>query len=121
MGFDMMQKWPAIFGLAAVCGLPGFSARGAAKAPSAAIDFNREIRPILSENCFKCHGPDEAARKAKLRLDTREGAIALHEGTAAVVPGKPDESELLKRIGSDDPEEMMPPPKARKKVTAAQR
>src|SRR4051794_19750688 len=84
-------------------------------------NFNRDIRPILSENCFKCHGPDEAARKGKLRLDTREGAIAVRDGTAAIVPQKPCESELLKRLESEDPEEVMPPPKARKKITAAQR
>src|SRR3954470_20892760 len=95
------------------------SARAFAAEP--APDFNRDIRPILSENCYKCHGPDEAARKGKLRLDTREGAIAVRDGTAAIVPGKTAESELLKRLESDDPEEVMPPPKSRKKVTPAQR
>src|SRR3954470_4593518 len=95
------------------------SARALAAEP--APDFNRDIRPILSENCFKCHGPDEAARKGKLRLDTREGAIAVRDGTAAIVPQKPGESELLKRLESEDPEEVMPPPKARKKVSSAQR
>src|SRR5262249_4397950 len=67
--------------------------------------FNREVRPILLDNCFACHGPDKAKRKANLRLDTAEG------GKAVVVPGKPDESELIKRITSDDPKMVMPPPK----------
>ncbi len=93
----------------------------AAAATAQAIDFNREIRPILSENCFSCHGPDEEARKAKLRLDTREGATAVKDDVAAVVPGKPGVSELLIRVASDDPEEVMPPPKTHKRVTPAQR
>lgn len=75
------------------------------------VDFNRDIRPILSANCFACHGPDKEARKAKLRLDTADGIRADLGGYAAVVPGKPDASELITRIGSDDPDEVMPPPK----------
>ncbi len=72
----------------------------------AAIDFNRDVRPILSNNCFQCHGPDEQVRKAKLRLDTADGAKEF-----AVVPGKPDASELIARIVSKEPDEVMPPPK----------
>src|SRR5438445_9745148 len=69
---------------------------GAAKKAAAGIDFNRQIRPILSENCFVCHGPDDSQRKAKLRLDTRDGALAaLKGGRHAIVPGKPGESELV--------------------------
>jgi len=85
------------------------------------IDYNRDIRPILSENCFKCHGFDEKAREADRRLDTREGAIADSEGVRAIVPGKLDESELHLRIRSHDRDEMMPPPKSGKKLTDAQR
>ena len=77
---------------------------------AAEISFNRDIRPILSANCFSCHGPDEEARKAKLRLDTKEGATADLGGYRALEPGKADESELILRIESDDPEEVMPPP-----------
>jgi len=83
--------------------------------------FNRDIRPILSNNCFYCHGPDDKKREAELRLDTREGAIKETEGVRAVVPGRPDESELLKRIGTHDKDELMPPPKSKKpRVTEEQ-
>ena len=63
------------------------------------VDFNREVRPILSDMCFKCHGPDAAERKAGLRLDRQDGAIAkLESGTAAIVPEKPEDGQLLARI-----------------------
>ncbi len=78
------------------------------------VRFNAHIRPILSNQCFACHGPDEKHRDADLRLDTREGALADLGGYAAVVPGKPDDSELIKRIISHDPDEVMPPPKSKK-------
>lgn len=81
------------------------------------LQYNRDIRPILSENCFRCHGPDKNARKAKLRLDDR--AIALEK--KAIVPGKPEDSELVRRIFSGDPEEMMPPPESNKKLTPQQK
>lgn len=77
--------------------------------------FSRDILPLLSENCFACHGPDEKNRKADLRLDLREAATANGNGVAAIVPGQPDQSELLVRILSDDPHEVMPPPKSHKK------
>ena len=80
-------------------------------------DFNRDIRPILSDKCFACHGFDEQERKADLRLDTKEGAFADLGGYAAVVPGKIEESELWLRIISDDSDEIMPPPKAHKNLT----
>lgn len=76
--------------------------------------YNRDIRPIISNNCFYCHGPDEKKREAKLRLDVRDNALAEHDSGQAIVPGKPDESELLKRILSHDKDEVMPPPKAKK-------
>ena len=81
----------------------------------AKVDFTKDIRPILSDKCFACHGPDESTREAKLRLDTEEGALADLAGVRAVVPGKPDESELLYRIISKDADEVMPPPDSHKK------
>ena len=74
------------------------------------IDFARDVRPILSSQCFQCHGPDEKVRKAKLRLDIREDAIK----AGVFVPGKPDESELIKRIHTTEPELRMPPAKSKK-------
>ncbi|HAW97774.1 MAG TPA: hypothetical protein DCX67_04495, partial [Opitutae bacterium] len=82
------------------------------------VSFNRDIRPILSSKCFHCHGPSEKSRKAKLRLDLQESALADRDGIRAIVPGKLDESELWHRILSDDPEEMMPPPESKKELSA---
>jgi hypothetical protein len=79
-------------------------------ADTAPVDFNRDIRPLLADNCFKCHGPDEKTRKAKLRLDDRDEAIA----AGAFVPGKPESSEILSRVVSADPQLRMPPPSAKK-------
>jgi hypothetical protein len=74
------------------------------------VDFNRDIRPILSANCFKCHGIDEAARKSKLRLDVRTTAIApAKSGKLAIVPGHPERSELVRRVFASDPDDVMPP------------
>ena len=89
---------------------------------AAPVDFGREILPILSENCFHCHGPDSKGRKADLRLDTREGALLKNaEGSAAVVPGKPEASSLVERIFSHDRDEVMPPPKSNRKLSAKER
>jgi hypothetical protein len=84
------------------------------------VDFHRDIRPILSETCFQCHGPDEKQRKAHLRLDTKEGAFAELDGHFAIVAGKPQESTLLQRITAKDPKERMPPPKTGKKLLPEQ-
>lgn len=93
----------------------------AAEQGGGAIQFDRDIRPILSANCFACHGPDAEKRKASLRLDTREGLFgSLREGGRAVVPSQPDESALLKRVTAADKEQLMPPPKTGKQLTAAQ-
>lgn len=74
------------------------------------VDFNRDILPILSDNCFKCHGPDEEHREADLRLDTFEGVTAdLGDGYFAVIPGNPDDSELIWRIEAEEAEDLMPP------------
>lgn len=73
------------------------------------LDFARDIRPILSNHCFACHGPDEQHREAELRLDTREGALGARDAGAAFVAGKLDESEAWRRMTSDDPDQKMPP------------
>lgn len=86
-----------------------------------AIDFNRDIRPILSSNCFLCHGPDAHDRKAKLRLDTREGAIRLNDGVRAIDPDALADSEFLHRIASSDKEEVMPPPESHKVLSEEQK
>lgn len=84
------------------------------------IDFARDIRPILSDACFLCHGPDETQRKADLRLDTRQGAFGKRDGAAPFVPGKPEDSEAWVRMTSDDPTMRMPPPKSGKKLSEKQ-
>ena len=81
------------------------------------IRFNRDIRPILSDNCFYCHGPDPKHRKGKLRLDERDAAIEKE----AFIPGDPDKSELMHRILTDDPEDLMPPGETHKKLTDRQK
>src|SRR5580765_6706904 len=79
-------------------------------APTPPVDFNQEVRPILSENCYKCHGPDEAARKARLRFDVRTEALKpAKSDRTAIVPGSPEKSELIARITAADPDDRMPP------------
>jgi len=86
------------------------------------LDFNRDIRPILSHNCFACHGPDEHDRRGGLRLDDRDAAIAeLESGARAIVPGRPDESELVARLHETDPDVVMPPPESNHVLTADQK
>src|SRR5688500_10485926 len=81
------------------------------------ILYNRDVRPILAENCFACHGPDSAARKAELRLDQRAQAVEAE----AIVPGKPEKSLVVERILAKAASKMMPPPKSHKKLTAKQK
>ncbi|MCC7084208.1 MAG: PSD1 domain-containing protein [Pirellulales bacterium] len=104
-------KFPAALGV-------GLLTIAFCQAPAAAaIDFNRDIRPVLSENCYFCHGPDKNHREANLRLDDRK--VALEMG--AVVPGKPNSSSLIARIFSSDPDEQMPPPDSRKRLNDEQK
>ena len=99
--------------------LSGLLAAGPAAADT--IDFNRDIRPLLSDRCFACHGPDEEDRQAGLRLDDAAVATAeLDSGLTAIVPGKVAASELLARITSTDPDVMMPPPEVGKPITPAE-
>ena len=89
--------------------------------PAPPVNYARDVRPILSDNCFACHGPDNHKRKAGLRFDTKDGAFTkLESGSIAIVPGKLEESELIDRINNEDPELRMPPAKSGKKLTAAQ-
>jgi len=88
----------------------------------AQIEFNRDVRPILSDNCFHCHGPDQKARQASLRLDIRDEAIKVADSAATpIVPGKPDDSEVVRRILSADAEEVMPPPDSHKSLSPRQK
>ncbi len=89
----------------------------AATAPKFA-DFNRDVLPILSENCFNCHGPDEKAREGKLRLDTKEGLLRTQK--PIVIAGKAAQSELFKRLVTKNPDDVMPPSKSKKTLTPAQ-
>src|SRR5215831_13577607 len=102
--------------LAAALGLVlfGFSASVASAGPSQTtspkVDFNHDIRPILAENCYKCHGPDDGARKAKLRFDLRADALKpAKSGNIAIVSGAPDKSEMIARVTNADEDERMPP------------
>ncbi len=113
MTFRIHRAFALLGGLAALVPWPGASAP--------ALSFNRDIRPILSENCFACHGFDAKKREADLRLDTAEGAYADLGGYRAIVPGDPAKSEAWERILSTDPDEIMPPPKSHKILTDAQK
>jgi hypothetical protein len=84
------------------------------------VRFNRDVRPIFSDNCFSCHGPDKAKRKAKLRLDTKDGLFSAIENRYPVVPGHPEQSELFRRITTHDPDDLMPKSKTGQTLTAKQ-
>src|SRR5689334_7266154 len=99
-------------GLFVVLVLAAGPARAQGTPSARPVDFNRDVRPILSETCFACHGPDQKRRKGDLRLDTRQGAFQDRGGYAAVAPGKPGESELYLRLVAEEAEERMPPPQA---------
>lgn len=102
--------------------LPFLAGNGKAEATDEKIDFNRDVRPILSDNCFACHGFDAKKRKADLRLDISEGAFRrTDEGTQAVKPRDLAGSELWKRITTTDADDLMPPPESHKKLTASQK
>src|SRR5437016_10197077 len=84
------------------------------------VDFNRDVRPVLARHCFKCHGPDDKARKAKLRLDLRAGAVRkTRSGHLPIVPGRPEKSELVRRIFAQDPHDLMPPLAVKNPLSAA--
>src|SRR5688500_12578914 len=91
-----------------------------ARAAEPPVDFGRQIQPILSDRCYKCHGPDEAARQGELRLDQKESALTLREDRRAIVPGQAAKSELIRRITSGDADERMPPPDSKLKLSPAE-
>src|SRR6187401_2683393 len=86
------------------------------------VRFNRDVRPIMSDTCFHCHGPDKNARKGGLRLDIREEALKpAKSGELPIVPGKPEESEIIKRLFTEDKDDLMPPEEAHKTFTPEQK
>ncbi len=102
-------------------GSPLLLASLAHAAADAGVNFSRQIQPILSENCYQCHGPDGKARKADLRLDRKEGMYRTKEGITVVVPGQSKASELIDRINTSDPDDLMPPAKSHRQLTEAQK
>jgi hypothetical protein len=103
-----------------LAGLPAGAVEPASAPAPGKVDFARQIRPILAENCFECHGPEPRGRKGKLRLDDRESQLRDRGGYAVVVPNRPDESELIRRIRAETPDERMPPPDSRRALTPGQ-
>ena len=121
----MVLKYPSAAARAAIFGSMVFVLIPyVASSPLVAqeIQYNRDVRPILAENCFACHGFDHAKREAGLRLDTADGATAsLESGEVAIRPGSPDESEAIRRIFSADHDEMMPPSESGKTLSEQQK
>ena len=99
----------------------GLTAASSLACAESSVEFNRDIRPILSRNCFACHGPDEEARDSDLRLDSAAGATADLGGYRAIEPGKPDASKLIERIESADAKVLMPPPDSGHELTEAEK
>ena len=96
------------------------TASGLSPASAEPPSFSQDVRPLLSDRCLKCHGPDDKGRKGKLRLDLRDSALTGGKsGAAAIVPGNISDSEILKRMRSTDPDEVMPTPKSNRKLTEA--
>lgn len=107
-----MTRWLAFFCFVTFCLM----------AKAAKVDFNRDIQPVMADTCFRCHGFDEKARKAALRLDVRAEALQpAKSGATPIVPGKPDQSELIRRLFTEDADEQMPPAKIHQPLTAAQK
>lgn len=109
-GLSWRLQWLCTLVIVAIPGRPVSAADKGPTAPTPSISFGRDILPILSDKCFQCHGPDAKARKGNLRLDTEAGAR--RKTDPVIVAGKSDESELVARITSQDPDEMMPPQKS---------
>ncbi len=108
---------PAAAALSCVAGFLAVVPTGQGAEPAAPLSFNKDLRPILADKCFACHGTDAHARKADLRLDTPEGAYAETDGGVAIKPGDPSQSEVWARIITDDPDDIMPPVKSHKTLS----
>ncbi|MCA9055248.1 MAG: DUF1549 domain-containing protein, partial [Planctomycetaceae bacterium] len=108
----IQSNWPALVVVASLV--------IANSSPAADIDFTRDVRPILSENCFLCHGPDDGTRASELRLDTAAGLQSLVDEQPVVIPGDPGASLLVQRIESSDLDVRMPPPDSNLTLTPAQ-
>jgi hypothetical protein len=116
------MRWSCLR-IVVACAIVSLSQSAPAAEPSGAplpakVDFNRDISPILSNNCFYCHGPDPKHREGDLRLDLRDDATKAHDSRQAIVPGKPEASELVRRIKSANADEKMPPTDSNKKLSA---
>lgn len=120
MTYDRMLAIGVSTGLLTALGAAATVQAAGAKPDRPRVDFNRDIRPILSDNCFRCHGPDEKKRKAGLRFDTRQGAFADLDGHRALVAGDLAASAVYQRITADDVDDRMPPPASGKSLTAEQ-
>jgi len=120
----MNQRFSFFLKLSVLCAIGLFSFENSTEAadtkPVKTIRFNRDIRPILSDNCFHCHGPAEKSREAELRLDVEESAFANRDGSTAVVPGDLKNSQLWERVSTTDADLIMPPHDSNKKLTAKQ-
>jgi Protein of unknown function (DUF1553)/Protein of unknown function (DUF1549)/Planctomycete cytochrome C len=117
MGSRRNHGFNRLFGSLVALSLPALASHAETNSAPHALDFNRDIRPILSENCFYCHGQDGSKRQADLRLDVRAAAIE----AGAIVPKSPGSSELIERIHSTDPQALMPPPKSNRRLSAEQK
>ncbi len=110
------------FAVAVAVGLSVWLSAGSCAFAAETLQFNRDIRPILSQNCFQCHGPDEKSREGDFRIDVRESALAKADsGGRPIVPGDLARSELIQRVETDDTSELMPPPDSHKKLSTAQK
>jgi len=117
---EMMLSLPRILTIEFVAAtVAGLLVTAASRAEP--VDFDRDVRPILSDRCYACHGPDAAARQADLRLDLKESALAARDGKPAFRPGDPAQSEALRRILSEDPGERMPPPDSNLELSAEEK
>lgn len=113
--FELVH-WPAAICISCVISLGPFINRSSADEPRAVPEFSRDIQPLLSDNCYQCHGPDEATREADLRLDTKQGIRDIVDASGSI-----DDNELLRRVNSDDPDEVMPPPETGTPLTQRER